>query len=593
MNKNSLIAFILIMLVVMFFTSPQYNKFFNEVTGRKPVPAEKGKSLPKKEEPESQVQIDTTEKITPSEEKKDSVSKDTVIEESQKDVEDTIWVETENMIAGINEKGGNIISIKMKKYLYTEGNRKGEYVDLIPQNSEGGAQISVAGESLKDKIFKYNGESEKKVEIEKGNKKDLVFEHTLKNGDVIKKIFSFMGEGYQIGMKVSGTQLSGERIGVSWLSGIEESETSGSQPEQRIVHYSDGSSVQHINMRKTEKEEITGNYRWIGVTSKYFFISIVSDSVRDADLTIKGFETDAKGKNRKSIKSINYEISYTNSANENTESYWFYTGPNQLETLKSFNLKFEKILFPVTGWTRWFFYADKWFPWLAEFTLWLLLVLYNLVKDFGVAILLITILSRVVTYPMTQSSTKSMSRMKDIQPKVEAIRKRYKNNPRKMNEEIMAIYREEGINPLNPGCLPLFLQMPIFIALFVVLRKAIELRGAGTWVIPWVNDLSRPESLISLTSIFPQGIPLYGTSIALLPIIMAVLTYFQNKMTIKDPNQKAMIYFMPVFMLVLFNNFPAGLVLYWTASSALGLLQQYYIEKKNKKSVAEATAKKK
>lgn len=467
------------MLVVMFFTSPQYNKFFNEVTGRKPVPAEKGKSLPKKEEPESQVQIDTTEKITPSEEKKDSVSKDTVIEESQKDVEDTIWVETENMIAGINEKGGNIISIKMKKYLYTEGNKKGEYVDLIPQNSEGGAQISVAGESLKDKIFKYNGESEKKVEIEKGNKKDLVFEHTLKNGDVIKKIFSFMGEGYQIGMKVSGTQLSGERIGVSWLSGIEESETSGSQPEQRIVHYSDGSSVQHINMRKTEKEEITGNYRWIGVTSKYFFISIVSDSVRDADLTIKGFETDAKGKNRKSIKSINYEISYTNSANENTESYWFYTGPNQLETLKSFNLKFEKILFPVTGWTRWFFYADKWFPWLAEFTLWLLLVLYNLVKDFGVAILLITILSRVVTYPMTQSSTKSMSRMKDIQPKVEAIRKRYKNNPRKMNEEIMAIYREEGINPLNPGCLPLFLQMPIFIALFVVLRKAIELREIG------------------------------------------------------------------------------------------------------------------
>jgi YidC/Oxa1 family membrane protein insertase len=149
-----------------------------------------------------------------------------------------------------------------------------------------------------------------------------------------------------------------------------------------------------------------------------------------------------------------------------------------------------------------------------------------------------------------------MSRMKDIQPKVEAIRKRYKNNPRKMNEEIMAIYREEGINPLNPGCLPLFLQMPIFIALFVVLRKAIELRGAGTWVIPWVNDLSRPESLISLTSIFPQGIPLYGTSIALLPIIMAVLTYFQNKMTIKDPNQKAMIYFMPVFMLVLFNISP-------------------------------------
>ena len=129
--------------------------------------------------------------------------------------EDTIWVETENMIAGISERGGNIISIKMKEYLYTEGERKGENVDLIPQNSEGGAQISIAGESLKDKIFKYSGESEKKIEIEKDNKKDLVFEHTMKNGDVIKKIL-FEGEGYQIGMRVSGTQL-GERI-ECWLS---------------------------------------------------------------------------------------------------------------------------------------------------------------------------------------------------------------------------------------------------------------------------------------------------------------------------------------------------------------------------------------
>jgi YidC/Oxa1 family membrane protein insertase len=121
--------------------------------------------------------------------------------------------------------------------------------------------------------------------------------------------------------------------------------------------------------------------------------------------------------------------------------------------------------------------------------------------------------------------------------------------------------------------------MPIFIALFVVLIKAIELRGAGTIIVPWVNDLSKPESLISLKSIFPEGLPMYGSSIALLPIIMAILTYFQNKMTIKDPNQKMMIYFMPIFMLVLFNNFPAGLVLYWTFSNAIAIVQQYYTNK--------------
>jgi YidC/Oxa1 family membrane protein insertase len=178
---------------------------------------------------------------------------------------------------------------------------------------------------------------------------------------------------------------------------------------------------------------------------------------------------------------------------------------------------------------------------------------------------------------------KSMSRMKDLQPKINALRQKHKSNSAKMNQEIMALYKKEGVNPLNPGCLPMLLQMPVFIALFIVLRKAIELRGASTILVPWIHDLSLPESLFSFEKILPSGIPLYGSNFALLPIIMAVLTYFQNKMTIKDPNQKMMIYFMPIFMLVLFNNFSSGLVLYWTSSSALGLIQQYYTEKRRKK----------
>jgi len=124
--------------------------------------------------------------------------------------------------------------------------------------------------------------------------------------------------------------------------------------------------------------------------------------------------------------------------------------------------------------------------------------------------------------------------------------------------------------------------MPVFIALFVVLRKAIEMRGARTFIIPWIKDLSQPEVLISLESILPNGLPMYGSNIALLPIIMALLTFFQQKMTIKDPNQKMMIYFMPIFMLVLFNSFPSGLVLYWTFSSAVQLVQQIIMERAKK-----------
>jgi YidC/Oxa1 family membrane protein insertase len=120
--------------------------------------------------------------------------------------------------------------------------------------------------------------------------------------------------------------------------------------------------------------------------------------------------------------------------------------------------------------------------------------------------------------------------------------------------------------------------MPIFIALFVVLRKAIELRGATTFLLPWVHDLSKAEVIFKL----PTMIPMYGDNVAIMPIIMAVLTFFQNKATMKDPNQQSMIYIMPIFMLVLFNGFPSGLVLYWTFSSALALLQQFITEKMKK-----------
>jgi len=199
---------------------------------------------------------------------------------------------------------------------------------------------------------------------------------------------------------------------------------------------------------------------------------------------------------------------------------------------------------------------------------------------------MLTVLSRVITYPMTQSSMKSMNRMKDLQPKINALRAKYKTNAKKMNEELMALYRKEGINPLNPGCLPMFLQMPVFIALYVVLQAAIELRGAHSVLLPWVSDLSQPENVFNLASIIPGGIPFYGTHVAVMPILMAILTFFQNKMTIKDPNQKAMVYIMPIFMLVIFNNFSSGIVLYWTFSSALGILQQFLLDRSKKKAQA-------
>ena len=564
MNKNTIIAFLIILGSVIFFTSPTYNKFYIEKILRKNYYKQKditenNKAIKEERKQEKKQKIENESLV-------DTIS----VVEKTKNNGDTIWIENSEMMVGIKEKGALITSIEMKEYKQDE-----KYIDLIEGNKDGGAQLTIGNIKYDNKMFSFKGKS-KKIKVEKEYyKAEFIYKDT--GGVEIKKIFVFYRNGYEIKIIIEKNDLPGERMSIGWYCGIEESEKikQKNQIEKEIIHLFNGNNVQHLIMKKEGKEETTGRYKWIGVTSKYFFIALNNDSLTDTDIKIETI-------NENKEKSFNYKIEISKIAEKQEEQIKLYTGPKKRDELKKFNNSYEKVLFPVIGWTKVFFWSDVWFPWLAEMVLVLLLSIQKIVKDYGIAILILTIITRIVTYPMTLSSLKSMEKMKDIQPKVNKIRQKHKNSPQKMNEEIMALYKKEGVNPLNPGCLPMFLQMPVFISLFVVLRKSIEIRGENTILIPWVKDLSKPEVLISLEKIIPNGIPLYGSSIALLPIIMALITFYQQKMTIKDPNQKAMIYFMPIFMLVLFNSFPSGLVLYWTFSSALQLLQQIFMNKREK-----------
>lgn len=574
MNKNTILAILLILIVVTIFNTQNYNKFFYEnIYPKKPYIVNKEKTINENEKfdttNDENEAIDTSAKLV-DENRIDKTEK-------QNKKTDTIWIETDKMIIGIQKLGAVIVSAKMKNYKYDENKtserRKGQLIDVIPQGNKIGSLLEINGKNYDQIEFAYEGD--KNVKIENKGQKKILF--TTKDGEkILEKEFFFKNGTYKVALNVKNN-LNGKKIEIGWDAGIEESEKGKAmQPEIRTAHYSDGKNSQHIQLKKEESDTITGNYKWVGITSKYFFVCIVNDSAKDADIVIKSFYQTNEMINKKN-KTINYSISYAAISENKEAKYWFYIGPNDYQELVKYNLSFDKNLFPVLGWTK-IFFADKWFPPLAQGVLWLLLRLYDLVKDYGIAIILLTFLTKVATYPLTYSSMKSMNRMKDIQPKIQKMRDKYKNNPKKMNEELMNLYRKEGVNPLNPGCLPMFLQMPIFFALFVVLNKAIELRGAHTVIIPWISDLSKPEVLVQL----PWNIPMYGSNFAILPVIMAIFTYFQNKMTIKDPNQKAMIYFMPIFMLVLFNSFSAGLVLYWTFSSALAIVQQIIIDKQTK-----------
>ncbi len=176
---------------------------------------------------------------------------------------------------------------------------------------------------------------------------------------------------------------------------------------------------------------------------------------------------------------------------------------------------------------------------------------------------------------MTRKSYQSMKEMSRVQPLMNEIKEKYKSDPQRQQKELMKLYKEHNISPLG-GCLPTLLQLPLLAALFIVFRSTIQLRGAS-FIPGWIDDLSRPDTLATL----PFSLPMYGDQFNLLPILMAGSMIIQSKMTMKDPKQKAMVYVMPVFLLLIFNQFPSGLNLYYTLFNVLTIVQQKLIDKQH------------
>jgi YidC/Oxa1 family membrane protein insertase len=401
-NKNTLLAFVLILGGFLIFQSQTYQRFYYNKILKQPYPVDLTEKQKKegaqpavvKELKDSKNET-TTETILA---EKGSVQKpnDTIVSKG-----DTIWVETDKMILGISEIGAKIISLQTKEYrqdhvkISTEAKDNGAYVDLIPKNSQGAVGMTVNNTEYDARKFSYSDNNTgKKIRIKKGESATLTFTTNDFSGKEIRKKFVFQGDGYRVGLKVSCDNLKNNRLSISWLAGIFESENNKQgmyQTEERKAHYFDGENVQHIKMNKVGKEDVSGFFKWIGISSKYFFIALVADSTRDADLKIIAIEEtkkDTTNRKKDKTKAINYSLCYQTTPQENNAEFWFYAGPSKLNDLKKEKLKFEDALFPVMGWTKIFFWADVWFPSVAKFVLWLLLALYSIVKDYGVAIVL-------------------------------------------------------------------------------------------------------------------------------------------------------------------------------------------------------------
>jgi YidC/Oxa1 family membrane protein insertase len=290
-------------------------------------------------------------------------------------------------------------------------------------------------------------------------------------------------------------------------------------------------------------------YLWVGIENRYFTVIFLN-------VDRFGAAASKKGKRGPYKLSLNKEIEISSGETVSFELP-FYAGPKHYDTLKKFGHELDAtIQFGI-------------FSPVSKFFLSCLKLFYGLTHNYGVAIIFLTILIQCFTFPLTLKSFESSKSMKLIQPKMKELQTKYKSDPKRLNTEIMHLYKSHKVNPLG-GCLPMILQLPIFWSLFTTLRSTYELRRAP--FILWITDLSSPDLLFSIGSI----------PVRVLPLLMGLSMFLQQKIsgTGTDPSQRTMMYLMPAVFTVIFMNFPSGLVLYWLVNNILVTTLQYYMLKR-------------
>jgi YidC/Oxa1 family membrane protein insertase len=322
---------------------------------------------------------------------------------------------------------------------------------------------------------------------------------------------------------------------------------------------------------ETVEEDFTGRVDWLGIRNKYFAVIIAPQDPSGVEgAYIKGERKPAGKTGIIETYSGRFIVPFKNT-NFESKNFNLYIGPVEYGILKDYGNNFEAIVDFGS------FFGLKFIvrP-VAEFVLLPLFnFLHGFIPNYGIVIIVFSIIIKIVIYPLTKQSMYSMKKMQLLQPKINEIKEKLKDDPQKMNKETMKLYSTYGVNPAG-GCFPLLLQMPIFIALWGLFQVAIDLRQQHFF--GWITDLSRPDVIAKL----PFTLPLFGLNqISGLALLMGITTFVQQKMSIKDPKQAALVYIMPVMLTILFMSFPSGLNLYYFMFNVLSIGQQYYINHKH------------
>ncbi len=481
----------------------------------------------------------------------------------------TISISTPLYNIAISEYGAAVKSFELKNYKAT--NKKDSPLkQLVPvQLTSGTLFFDLEGQSvpgLKDAVYTAKIDTNKTSVFE--GEKTIEFILGTSNGIVVKKVFTFKADSYMIDCDIvfqngSGTSLNDSLV-IS-TPGFFDEET------KKRSRFAFEGPVVFVNEEYMdidpddieEKNNYTGKIGWSGYSERYFMTAVMprlNTNGDTIDASVKLFYAN-------DLVTNNYiqKMDRLDPGQQGVYSFTFYMGPKSQKILGGYDNSLKNAI------------NLGFFNVIAKPLLITMNIIYGVIPNYGVAIILLTIFIKLIFWPLGTKSYKSMNEMKKVQPLMTELREKYKGDKQRMNKEVMGLYKTYKVNPAS-GCLPMLVQMPIFFALYRMLYQAIELRHAPFF--GWISDLSAPDRLFNFNFTIPMMQEPYG--IPMLTLLMGASFLLQQKMTptTGDPMQAKMMMLMPIFMTVIFINFPAGLVLYMFVNNIISMGQQYYIQKK-------------
>ncbi|MCS7214846.1 MAG: membrane protein insertase YidC [Thermodesulfovibrio sp.] len=510
MERSGLRAFLAVFLsmIILFGSQYLYTKYFN------PSPKPQQPAEIKKEEKQAQ--------SIQSEKSKKEESRQIVNEIKYKEIS----IENEVFKVTLSNDGATIKSVELKKYKDKTGKSITLNSTEIPTLT-----ISKVGKFTHSKILFNIDESNASFK----NSDQAVVTFTYVDSDIsLKRIFTFNKTDYVIDIKEEVRGFGSYYVILGKDFGILDKEDS---PHWGPVVLKEADRIELTPSKIKETITYKEGVKWIAQEDKYFFSAIVPVTKANQFIVLP-YDGNA-------LTGVEF--------NDGLNSYRVVVAPKEYDYLKKFNVGLEHIV------------DFGFFSIIARPLFWFLKLLYSLTGNYGIAIIILTILVRIPFIPVVNRGQKSMQKLSEIQPKLMQLKEQYKNDPQRLQKEMMELYKKYKINPMS-GCLPILLQIPVFFALYKILTIAIELRQSPFML--WIQDLSAKD-------------PYY-----VLPILMGATMLIQQKMTpsTADPTQQKIMLLMPVVFTFLFLSFPSGLVLYWLINNLFGIAQQFYINRKIKKS---------